>query len=312
MRTTARGAVAVTALLLVGAGSAAPSAEATFAGDNGRVVYEQVTRHTGAPDTSDIYTAGIHGRDRVRLTTSGTATSPTWSRSGRRIAYVDQGAVMLMARSGRNKVRVVGTGYNTSPTWAPGGGKIAFVSDRGLGAQVYVYDLRRNTTTPVTVKGRANARAGEPVWSPAGDKIAFVRDTGGQSDLWTVRPDGTDLARITTTDVVSEISPDWSPDGRRLVYYRYDGSGGGCVTGGIFTVRVADGRKTEVVDTPCSDLDPRWSPDGRRIMWQVQNGPAGGKARGAGIYTVRVNGTDRRGVLTGANRWFEPDWQSRR
>src|SRR5829696_7078246 len=50
-----------------------------------------------------------------------------------------------------------------------------------------------------------------PVWSPAGDRVAFERTTNGNTDVWTVRPDGTDLRRLTTRTGL-DGRPSWQPD----------------------------------------------------------------------------------------------------
>jgi hypothetical protein len=50
-----------------------------------------------------------------------------------------------------------------------------------------------------------------PVWSPAGGRVAFERTTGGNTDVWTVRPDGTDLRRLTTRTGL-DGRPSWQPD----------------------------------------------------------------------------------------------------
>jgi Tol biopolymer transport system component len=308
VRTTA---IAATALL-VGAAVSTPSADATFRGRPGRIVLAQVTQSSTGPDTSDVYTVRADGTKGTRLTTSGTASAPAWSASGKRIAYLDSGAVMVMNSFGRNQHAVVTTGYTSSVGWSGDGRKLVLVSDRGQHDQVYVYDLRTDRTTQVTTPGKANAIAQDAVWSPRGGTIAFVRSTGGQSDLYSVRPDGTALTQLTNTPDVSEMGPDWSPDASRLVYYRYGGAGasGGCFGDGIFWTRPSTGTAYKVIDTACTDLSPRWSPDGRRILWQVLKGDAGSRARGAGLFTVRPTGKDVRKVLRGANLWFQPDWQS--
>ena len=309
VRTTA---IAATALL-AGAAVSTPSADATFRGRPGRIVLAQVAQSSTGPDTSDIYTVRPDGTKRTRLTTSGTASAPVWSQSGKRIAYLDSGAVMVMNSFGRNQHAVVTTGYTSSVGWSADGRKLVLVSDRGQHDQIYVYNLRTHRTTQVTTPGKVNAVAQGAVWSPRGGTIAFVRDTGGQSDIYTVRPDGSALTQLTNTPDVSEMEPDWSPDASRLVYYRYAGTGAsdGCFGDGIFWTGLSTRTTHKVVDTACSDLSPRWSPDGRRILWQVlRGGDAGSRANGAGLFTVRATGKDVRTVLGGANRWFQPDWQS--
>jgi hypothetical protein len=50
-----------------------------------------------------------------------------------------------------------------------------------------------------------------PVWSPAGGRVAFERTTDGNTDVWTVRADGTDLRRLTRR-AGFDGRPSWQPD----------------------------------------------------------------------------------------------------
>jgi TolB protein len=91
----------------------------------------------------------------------------------------------------------------------------------------------------VTEADGANTRAvrlpagiGAPVtpsWSPDGSTIAFATSSFGDpesGEIYTVRPDGTGLRRLTRNGVW-DTSPDWSPDGKRIVFARDRGDGRG-------------------------------------------------------------------------------------
>jgi dipeptidyl aminopeptidase/acylaminoacyl peptidase len=62
----------------------------------------------------------------------------------------------------------------------------------------------------------------QPAWGPT-DRIAFVTnrtdhpDDSAVVDVYTVAPDGTDLARVTDGECYAAV-PTWSPDGSRLAY----------------------------------------------------------------------------------------------
>lgn len=56
-----------------------------------------------------------------------------------------------------------------------------------------------------------------PSWSPAGDRIAFTSDRDGDYEIYSVRPDGTDLKRLTWAPG-NEAHCSWSPDGKWIAF----------------------------------------------------------------------------------------------
>jgi Tol biopolymer transport system component len=127
-------------------------------------------------------------------------------------------------------------GFDDQGTLSPDGRSLAFVSSRGGQADIWILDLTTRATRPV-----AAAPSGEfrPRWSPDGRWIAFSSDrdsprsscyggtvpggpgpfvTPQYTGLFIVRPDGSELRRITEGNEVA-ASPTWSSDGSRLIYH---------------------------------------------------------------------------------------------
>lgn len=116
----------------------------------------------------------------------------------------------------------------------------------------------------------------EPVYSPDGQHIAFVsaRDEPGGADIFVARLDGRQLGRATNLTppggprAVLDVTPAWSPDGRRIVFSSARANGVNAIW-----VMDADGRGlralTEVPPTGAvADYFPSWSPDGRHVAFQ--------------------------------------------
>lgn len=59
-----------------------------------------------------------------------------------------------------------------------------------------------------------------PTWSPDGRKIAFASERDGNSEIYVMNADGSNVTRL--TDAGGNF-PAWSPDGRRIAF----ASGGG-------------------------------------------------------------------------------------
>ena len=94
-------------------------------------------------------------------------------------------------------------------------------------------------------------------WSPDGSELIYSM----QGSLWRQRLDGDEAVQLTAGPGYDH-QPDWSPDGRRVVYVSYRGD--------AMELRLLDlerGTSAPLVSDGSVSLDPRWSPDGSRIAF---------------------------------------------
>jgi len=114
---------------------------------------------------------------------------------------------------------------DAGPQPSPDGKWIAFLSDKDGWDHLYVMPASGGAAVQIT-KGRFEVRA--PQWSPDSARIAFDAnepDHYGDRHLY-VAAIGADPAHATIAAVTSgrgtDIAPQWSPDGARLVYQHTD------------------------------------------------------------------------------------------
>jgi Tol biopolymer transport system component len=133
--------------------------------------------------------------------------------------------------------------------------------------------------------------------TPSDGLLVFDSDRGGHLDLWTMRPDGTGLQKL-TDDKTDDAFPQWSPNGKKIAWTR-----GGFGAAGEIWVMNADGTgRRQVTVNAFSDLDPVWSPDSSQLAFRsLRDG-------NYDIYAIRPDGTGERRLTTGPARDYAPDW----
>ncbi|TMM17815.1 MAG: hypothetical protein E6F97_12665, partial [Actinobacteria bacterium] len=99
-------------------------------------------------------------------------------------------------------------------------------------------------------------------------RLAFGINVGGNTDVYTVRPDGQDLRRL-TTDPGFDACAAYSADGRRIAYC--SGQGGGPVQ--VWTMKQNGTDKQQVTHMSGPATFPDFSPDGSKIVFTAK--PAG-------------------------------------
>jgi Tol biopolymer transport system component len=106
------------------------------------------------------------------------------------------------------------TGPNNSafPSMAPDGKRFVYrtFGPDGDGLKIMNVDTRAAT---MLTKGYDNF----PLWSPRGDLIMFTRLVEGDYDIYTVRPDGSGLKKLTNSHG-NDAHQAWSPDGEQIVF----------------------------------------------------------------------------------------------
>lgn len=91
------------------------------------------------------------------------------------------------------------------------------------------------------------------------ERIAFIAlSNRGGGALYTVKPDGSDLALLVGTVDPDQGAFSWSPDRSRIAYsYRGD----------IYVIAVAGGEPVKLTQSTADDGYPSWSPDGQWIAF---------------------------------------------
>jgi Tol biopolymer transport system component len=116
----------------------------------------------------------------------------------------------------------------------------------------------------LVVLAAISAAAATGTFAGANGRIAFtMRTETGNFDVYTMRPDGTDVLQI-TADPGTDFNPRWSPDGTKIAFSSN--------RDGDFDIWTADADGSDLVQVTDSDdvgeFTPSWTSDGLRIVFQ--------------------------------------------
>jgi Tol biopolymer transport system component len=123
-------------------------------------------------------------------------------------------------------------------------------------------------------------------------RIAFAGDRGSGSEIYTIKPDGTGMHRLTHLKG-DAFSPNWSPDGSRIAFSRgFDE--------GVYVMN-ADGSDRHSVTTSGGG-EPSFTVDGHHLVYWCDDC---GKADG--VFLIRDDGSDAPGQRLTTNPFGESD-----
>ena len=161
---------------------------------------------------------------------------PSWAPSGDRIIFgigtyaafydgfhtrllkpadrIEGGAQIAVIRpDGSGFTRVTsGEANNGFPSMSPDGRRFVYRTFGPDGEGLRIMNIETHAVTTLT-EGYDNF----PLWSPRGDLIMFSRQADSDYEIYTIKPDGTGLKRLTFSKG-NDAHQAWSPDGEHIVF----------------------------------------------------------------------------------------------
>ena len=184
---------------------------------------------------------------------------------------------------------------------SPDGKWLAFAAKSRGRDHLYIWDVeQKRAVGDLSFEGIVAIES--PSFAPDGQRLAFAgSDEGGWTDIYLVDVTG-DSLRALRRDIYHDREPDWSPDGRYIVFSSDRWTGGRRGRYNLFLCDLATEQISALSRGEHNDGQPRWSPDGERIVFSSD------RAGAYNIYALQLAGertATRRltHVLTGA---FDP------
>lgn len=148
-----------------------------------------------------------------QLTENPADSEPSFSADGHTIAFVREGDVYVMRADGSGQKQLTaGKEIDSRPLVAPNGRYVLFQREASAGQPRDLYTVKVTGGTPPHALAPSPADEHEASFSPDGCTIAFVRSVesplgGTADDIYTVRPAGIKLRRMTHTASIDEFAP---------------------------------------------------------------------------------------------------------
>ena len=245
----------------------------------------------------DIYIMDLDGRNQTALTFNDVDDQyPVVAPDGQQIAFQSDrdgpSEIYIMDISGQNQQRLTGTTVNNRlPTWSPDGQQIAFISSQDGDFDIYIINSDGTGLHQLTFD---DLYTGHMSWS-INDEIAFNAGPEGETwDIYVISASGQDLRQLTTNDG-EDWSPEWSPDGRSLLYLSMLPGNDPA----LFLMNADGSNQHQLYNTSSYEWGADWSADGQHIIFTSEE---------ANISSIYIINSDGRSPQRIAERASYPSW----
>lgn len=234
-------------------------AVASAASSTGAVVFSRFSQHTETKKVEGEVKPGEEPKTETKVVTEGglfavrdgrlnqltedpTDTEPAFSPDGTSIAYVRAGHLFSVRADGSGLRQLTsGTTLDSRPVVSPDGRLVVF--ERRVSAEapadLYVVRAHGGGLRPVVTSPGDDHEAD---FSADGTSIAFVRSAGTNDDVFSVRPSGAKLRRLTRTAGFDEFKPRFFAGG--ILFSRGESAEGPAAYADVYTMR-ANGTKVK-------------------------------------------------------------------
>jgi Tol biopolymer transport system component len=300
----------------------------TFQDGNG----ESIAYLVGEPwQGGQIYLMDADGSNSRRLPTGLIDDGcPLWAPDGEKLLFVSANGtysenrkldLFVIQKDGSNLVQLTnGPGDVYSAAWSPDGNQIVFAAGQDRGHRpisLYIMDANglniRQLTSP-----EGNTSNIDPNWSPDGESILFssnpskiAREDNLNFTLFNLILGTNTVDQITFEEKPNygqNLSSDWSPDGKYIVFYSEDIWTGR--PGRMYLLESSTNSLEELLPSKAMHWDkwPKWSPDGQKIVFSSNRDNLNSDASNSDIYIVDVNGSNLLRITNSGDNNC-PDWQ---
>ncbi len=229
--------------------------------DKERIAF--VRNISGESGNSEIFIIDRNGSNERRLTNSpGLDAGPAWAPDGKQIAFESHrsnspGDIWVINLDTNELTNVThNPAYrDAEPTWSPDGSEIAFQRHFEDNWEICITAARGGNDRCIT---NNPAHDEFPAWSPiesesVQSKIAFesTRDNG-QSVIYVMNPDGSNLQRLTAQDQTN-LFPNWSPLGDSIIFESHRDN-----NLEVYKMKSDGSEQTNITNNPARDGVPDW------------------------------------------------------
>jgi Tol biopolymer transport system component len=197
-------------------------------------------------------------------------------------------------------------GHSEAARWSPDGTRIQ-VNCCGDGMAAHLVDPSTGEMQAVAPPDPDLETFCGGAWTPDGERLAcevFGVDDRSLNGIYSIRvSDGGDLTRITSNPVGYDTPGDYSPDGARMVFARFDAD----ENARLFVIDVEGTGSHRISGRLVGELSPgRWSPTGDQILFAARRSDDHHKtiwivnADGSSLHELQIDPT--RGGL-----WSDPE-----